>query len=45
MKVEVRKDCKFYKNDKVCTALKELYCKCEVCNFYKSRKDDTNDSK
>lgn len=31
------KTCQFYKSDKVCSALRRMYCMEEVCSFYKKR--------
>lgn len=39
-KAEIKKDCFAYTkrgNTEKCAALKELYCKKEVCKFYKSK--------
>ena len=39
--VEIKKDCKAYRpkeeGDKRCNALNELYCKKELCAFYKNK--------
>ncbi len=32
----VAHDCRFYKSQKECTALKKMICKKEACKFYKS---------
>ena len=43
--IEVKKDCFAYKKPLderkygTCNALTELYCKDEICNFYKSKGD------
>ena len=46
-KIEIKKDCRFYKNHRYCNALKEMYCHKEICNFYKPKeeKGKKNDSK
>lgn len=44
-KQNIRKDCKFYRNDTVfrgCIALKELVCRNEKCIFYKKIKKEKN---
>jgi hypothetical protein len=33
-KIEIKKDCVFYKDNRHCTALKEMYCHKEICSFY-----------
>ena len=41
-KVEIKKDCLFYKKDN-CIALKALYCRNENCKFYKKKRLIKND--
>lgn len=31
------KTCQFYKSEKVCSALRKMYCTEEVCSFYKRK--------
>ena len=33
-KIGIKTDCVFYKDNKHCTALNEMYCHKEICNFY-----------
>lgn len=34
-KTEVKWDCKFYKSDTECTALRKMVCRDKKCKFYK----------
>ena len=40
--IKIKKDCKFYKNHRTCSALKEMYCHKEICIFYKPKKEKEN---
>ena len=40
--IKIKKDCKFYKNHRTCSALNEMYCHKEICIFYKPQKEKEN---
>ena len=39
--VEIKTDCFAYRPERIrinpCSALDDLYCKCEICSFYKTK--------
>ena len=39
--IKIKKDCEFYKNNRHCNALNQMYCHKEICNFYQPRHKTT----
>ena len=40
--IKIKTDCEFYKNNRHCNALKQMYCNKEICSFYQPKQETTH---